>query len=89
MQIISFFNFLLKDDASEDKRLHPEDCKDRDSGYYGVVESLSCDLAEPKSDSEDDLSEVFSEGNTKNVLRLSTWQLDSVFPYVFSVIDHK
>ena len=80
---------MLKEDASEDERLHPEDCKDSDSSYYGNVESLSCDLAQPTSDSEDDLSEVFSKGNIKNVLRLSTWQLDSMFPYVFSVIDHK
>ena len=78
---------MLKDDASEDERLHPEDGKVSDSGYYG--ESLSCDLAEPKSDSEDDLSEVLSKGNIKNVLRLSTWQLHSMFQYIFSVIDHK
>ena len=52
-----------KDDASEDESLQPDVRNDSDSSCLGDVESLSCHSAEPSSDSEDDLSEMFSKGN--------------------------
>ena len=38
---------------------------DENSGYYGDVESLSSGSSEAASDSEDDLSEMFSKGNVE------------------------
>lgn len=54
-----------KDNASEDENPQPDVRNDSDSSYLGDVESLSCDSAEPSSDSEDDLSEMFSKGNIR------------------------
>ena len=54
-----------KDDVSEDESLQPDVRNDSDSSYLGDVESLSCDSAEPSSDSEDDLSEMFSKGDIR------------------------
>ena len=54
-----------KDNASEDEYPQPDVRNDSDSSYLGDVESLSCDSAEPSSDSEDDLSEMFSKGNIR------------------------
>ena len=52
-----------KGDTSEDESLQPDVSKDSDSSYLGDVES--CDSVEPTSDSEDDLSEMFSKGNIR------------------------
>lgn len=54
-----------KDDASEDESPQPDVRNDSDSSYLGDVESLSRDSVEPSSDSEDDLSEMFSKGNIR------------------------
>ena len=54
-----------KDNVSEDENPQPDVRNDSDSSYLGDVESLSCDSAEPSSDSEDDLSEMFSKGNIR------------------------
>ena len=48
---------------TQDESPQPDGINDSDSSYLGDVESLSCDSAEPSSDSEDGLSEMFSEGN--------------------------
>ena len=48
---------------TQDESPQPDSIKDSDSSYLGDVESLSCDSAEPMSDSEGGLSEMFSEGN--------------------------
>ena len=54
-----------KDNTGEDESPQPDVRNDSESGYLGDVESLSCDSAEPSSDSEDDLSEMFSKGNIR------------------------
>ena len=62
---------ICKGDASEDESPQPDVRNDSDSSYLGDVESLSCDSAEPSSDSEGDLSEMFSKGNIrKHLLKL-------------------
>ena len=61
------FYHLTKGDASEDKSHQLEGIEDSDSSYFGDVESLTSDSAPPTSDSEDDLSEMFSKGNFKNL----------------------
>lgn len=48
---------------TQDESPQLDGIKDSDSSYLGDVESLSCESAEPMSDSEDGLSEMFSEGN--------------------------
>ena len=62
---------ICKGDASEDESPQPDVRNDSDSSYLGDVESLSCDSAEPSSDSEGHLSEMFSKGNIrKHLLKL-------------------
>ena len=79
-----FYHFT-KGDASEDESRQLEGSEDNDSSYYGDVESLSCDLAaDPMSDSEDDLSEMFSKGNFKNAPKLSILRM----PYKCSIFTH-
>lgn len=59
---------ICKGDASEDESPRPDVRNDSDSSYLGDVESLSCDSAEPSSDSE---GEMFSKGDiTKRLLKL-------------------
>lgn len=48
---------------TQDESPQPDGINDSDNSYLGDVESLSCDSAEPMSDSEDGLSEMFSKGN--------------------------
>ena len=48
---------------TQDESRQPDGINDSDNSYLGDVESLSCDSAEPMSDSEDGLSEMFSKGN--------------------------
>lgn len=50
---------------TQDESPQPDGINDSDSNYRGDVESLSCDSAEPTSDSEDHLSEMLSKGNCK------------------------
>ena len=54
---------------TQDESPQPDGINDSDSSYLGDVESLSCDSAEPMSDSEDDLSEVSSKGNCQRARR--------------------
>ena len=58
-----------EDDASEDENPQPDVRNDSDSSYLGDVESLSCDSGEPSSDSEGDLSEMFSKGNIRKKMK--------------------
>ena len=59
---------ICKGGASEDESPQPDVRNDSDSSYLGDVESLSCDSAEPSSDSEGHLSEMFSTGNIRKHL---------------------
>lgn len=61
-----FYN-STKGDASENESHQLEGSEDSDSSYLGDVESLTCDSAQPTSDSEDDLSEMFRKGNFKKL----------------------
>ena len=47
---------------TQDESPQLDGINDSDNSYLGDVESLSCDSAEPMSDSEDGLSEMFSKG---------------------------
>ena len=73
VHLLTLYRMLCtcKGDASEDEGPQPDVRNDSDSSYLGDVDSLSCDSAEPSSDSEGDLSEMFSKGNVrKHVLKL-------------------
>ena len=59
---------ICKGDASEEEIPQPDVSNDSDSSYLGDVESLSCDSAQQSSDSEGDLSEMFSKGNRRKRL---------------------
>ena len=64
---IMLFYHLTKGDASEDESHQLEGSEGSDSSYFGDVESLTSDSSQPTSDSEDDLSELFSKGNFKKL----------------------
>ena len=79
----SFITFLLifflcaKGDGpigKEESRQY-EGSKDSDNSCYGDVESLSSDSFEQTSDSEGDLSEMFSKGNVYNLLKFSNMKM--------------
>ena len=55
---------------TQDESPQPDGINDSDNSYLGDVESLSCDSAEPMSDSEDGLSEMFSKGNCQRAASL-------------------
>lgn len=61
---------FYKGDASENESHQLEGSEDSDTSYLGDVESLTSDSAQPTSDSEDDLSEMFSKGNFKKSTKI-------------------